>query len=149
MRSLVPWTGTFPRTFSRLEEEMENLVSRFLGRDAITENGGPAFAPRVNVAETDEHYEVTVDLPGLKPEDVNIELREGHLWISGEKREEKEEKDKTFHRVERRYGEFRRLIPLAGGIKESDVQATYKDGVLTITLPKAEEVKPKKITIQG
>ena len=128
---------------------MENLVSRFFGRDALEENGGAVFSPRVNVAETDEHYEVTVDLPGLKPEDLNLELKEGHLWITGEKQEEKEEQGKTYHRVERRYGQFRRVVPLGSAVKESDIQAHYKDGVLSVTLPKAEEVKPKKISIQG
>lgn len=128
---------------------MENLVSRFFGREMFEENGGAVFAPQVNVAETDDHFEVTADLPGLKAEDVNVELKEGQLWISGEKKEEKEEQGKTFHRVERRYGQFRRIVPLSGAVKESDVQATFKDGVLTITLPKAEEVKPKKIAIQG
>lgn len=148
MRALAPWTGNLPRTFTRFEEEMENLVNRFFGRDLFDENGGVAFAPQVNLAETDDHYEVTVDLPGLKPEDVNLELKEGHLWITGERKEEKEEKDKTFHRVERRYGQFRRVLPLTGAVKEDGIEAHYKDGVLTITLPKAEETKPKKIAIQ-
>lgn len=149
MRALVPWTANLPRTFTRFEEEMENLMNRFFGREMFEDNGGAVYAPRVNVAETDDHYEVTVDLPGLKPEDLNLELKEGHLWITGEKKEEKEEQGKTYHRVERRYGQFRRVIPLTGAVKEAEIEAHFKDGVLTVTLPKAEEVKPKKIAIQG
>ncbi len=148
MRALVPWMGTLPRSFTRFEDEMENLVNRFFGdREWFPGNGGRTFAPKVNVAETEGEYEVSVDLPGMKPEEFTVEVREGNLWISGEKKEEKEEKGKTFHRVERHYGEFRRVIPLMGAVKENEIHAEYKEGVLMITLPKAEEVKPKKIEI--
>lgn len=139
MRALVPYTGTLPRSFTRFEDEMENLMTRFFGdREWFPGNGGHAFAPKINVAETPERYEVSVDLPGMKPEDFSLEVREGNLWISGERKEEKEEKGKTFHRVERYYGEFRRVIPLVGAVKENEIHAEYRDGVLMVTLPKAD-----------
>jgi HSP20 family protein len=138
-----------PRSFTRFEDEFENMVARFFGnREEPSGNGGHFFAPKVNVAETENQYEISVDLPGMKPEDFTVEVREGNLWISGEKKEEKEEKGKTFHRVERHYGEFRRVIPLLSGVKEGEINAEYRDGVLAITLPKAEEVKPKKIEVK-
>jgi HSP20 family protein len=127
---------------------MENLMERFFRPEegwfpAVTE-----FAPKADLAETDAAYELTVDLPGIKPEDVNVEIRDGGLWISGTRKEEKEEKGKTFHRLERSYGEFRRLIPLAGGVDADKVEAEYKDGVLKVTVPKTEAAKPKHITVK-
>ena len=92
---------------------------------------------------------MTVELPGIKPEDVRVELRNGELWITGEKKEEKEEKGKTYHRIERHYGEFRRTFAVPAVVKESQVDAQFKDGVLRITLPKAEQVLPKKIEVKG
>jgi hypothetical protein len=78
---------------------------------------------------------VTVELPGMKAEDVKVEFREGSLWITGEKKELKEEKGKTFHRVEGRSGIFRQILPLPGEVKEQEVDARFADGVLKITLP--------------
>jgi len=105
------------------------------------------YVPRTNLAETDDAYEVTVELPGLKPEEVNVEFSDGQLWISGEKKEETEETGKTFHRVERRYGQFRRGIPLSHPIKGEDIEASFKDGVLTIRMLKSEDAKSRRISI--
>jgi HSP20 family protein len=105
--------------------------------------------PRTDVAESDVAYEVMVELPGMKPEDFHVEVRDGSLWISGEKKEEEEEKGKTFHRVERRCGEFQRVIPLGGHIDEKAIEATYKEGVLKITVPKTEEAKTKRIEVKS
>ena len=123
-------------------------MQRFFGEDEEPWEF-PLFTPHVNLAETNENYEVTAELPGLKPEEVNVELREGSLWISGEKKEEKEEKGKTFHKIERRSGEFRRVIPLAAPVNDSEVKATFEHGVLKITVPKTEQAKPKKIEVKG
>jgi HSP20 family protein len=126
---------------------MENLMERFFAPEEgrwLTE-----FAPAVNVAETETEYEVTVELPGMKPEEFKVELHNGELWITGEKREEKEEKGKTFHRVERSYGEFRRAIPLECKVAEDKIAAQYQEGVLRITVPKAEEAKPRHIEVKG
>src|SRR5436190_253385 len=113
IRAMTPWRERLPRPLLRLEREMEDLWDRMLGRE---DDFGTfdVFTPRCNVAETDGHFEVTVDLPGMKPEDFTVELKEGDLWITGKKEDEKEEEGKTFHRVERHYGEFRRVIPLHG-----------------------------------
>jgi HSP20 family protein len=78
---------------------------------------------------------------------VNLELREGALWITGERKEEKEEKEKTFHRMERRYGAFRRVIPLPASVNEDKVAAEFHHGVLSVRLPKAEEAKPRHIEV--
>ena len=92
--------------------------------------------------------EITVELPGMKPEDVKVEVLEGRLMIHGEKKEEKEVTDKTFHRVERRYGEFRRTLPLPTTIDAEKVVAEFKDGVLKVTVPKVPAAQPKNIEVK-
>lgn len=151
VRSLVPWTRSLPRPFGRLENEMTELMERFFGPEERLWNGlerVEGFTPNINLAETEKEYEVTVELPGLKPEEFNVELKEGALWISGYREEEKEEKEKTFHRIERRYGEFRRMVPLPGEVNEEKVEAAFKEGVLRVIIPKAEVVKPRHIEVK-
>lgn len=146
-RTLVPWTASPTRLFESLRREMNELMDQFFG----SENGSEWnlwFAPRINVAETDAAFEVSVDLPGMKPEDFSVELKEGQLWITGERRQETEEKGKTYHRVERQYGRFQRVIPLPAAVNAEKIEAEYKDGVLRITLPKDESAQPKRIPVK-
>jgi HSP20 family protein len=131
-----------------MEEEMEDLWDRFLGKEEGWLTPLEGFNPRTNVIETENEFEVTVDVPGMKLENFNVELRDGRLLISGEKEEETEEKGKTFHRVERFSGKFSRLLPLPGGVDEEKIQAEYHDGVLKVKLPKTEETKPRHIEIK-
>ena len=100
------------------------------------------------MAETDGAYEVTVDLPGMNPKEVKIEYHDGSLVIAGERKEEKESKEKTFHRVERYVGSFRRVIAFPG-VEESKIDANYKEGVLTIILPKSERKNAKQIKVNS
>jgi len=146
-REMVPWRERAARPLARFEREMENLWDRFFGDEGWvpTEEG---FAPRLDLAETDTQYEVKVDLPGMKPEDVSVEIKDGALWISGKTEEEHEEKGKTYHRVERRFGEFRRVLNLPGKVADHGVDATFHDGVLKVTVPKAEEAKPRRIEVK-
>ncbi|MGC1272657.1 MAG: Hsp20/alpha crystallin family protein [Planctomycetaceae bacterium] len=105
------------------------------------------FHPQANVAESENDYEITLDLPGMKPEDVTIELQQGHLVVTGERKQEHEDEGKTWHRVERSCGTFRRVIPLEAAADADKIDAAFRDGVLTITVPKAEEAKPKRINV--
>lgn len=146
-RSMIPWRERFPVTFPRFENELEDLMERFFGNGE--EWGVGRFTPALSVSETENAFAVTVELPGMKPEEVKVELKEGRLWISGKKEEELEEEGKTFHRIERRHGEFRRVIHLPGAVKEESVEAKFEDGVLTVNVPKSEEVKPKRIPVQA
>jgi len=148
LRSLIPWRDTLPRSISRFEDEMERTMEDFFGRRELGGEIATSFVPTTNLTENDNELEVTIDLPGLKPEEVNLELREGALWITGERKEEQEEKDKTFHRMERRYGAFRRVIPLPAAVDEEKVAAEFHHGVLTVKLPKAEAVKPRHIEVK-
>jgi HSP20 family protein len=135
------------RPFSLFEDEMQGLMERFFGR----EDGGwlTEFKPSANIAETEGEYEVTVELPGLKPEEVNVEYKEGALWITGERKEEKEEKGKTYHRIERRTGNFRRMFELGPAVDEEKIEAHFEHGVLKVTVPKTEAVKPKHIEVKA
>jgi HSP20 family protein len=145
-RALFPTTERFSRLMNRMEEEMEELVGSFWGGDGLEKLG---FYPTTDVVETEKRFEVTVDLPGLKPEEVNVELKNGELWISGKREEEKEEKGKTYHRIERRHGEFRRVLPLPSAIREEEIEAKFESGVLRITVPKTEEAKSKHIEVKA
>jgi HSP20 family protein len=131
-----------------MDEEFEELMERlFHSEEGMTPVKG-WFTPRIDFTESDTQYEVKVDLPGLKPEEVKVELRGGDLWISGERKEEKEEEGKTFHRIERRHGEFRRVLPLPVEVAEEKIEARVENGVLTVIVPKSETVKPKSIEVK-
>jgi HSP20 family protein len=106
------------------------------------------FIPEANVLETDKAVEVTLELPGIKPEEVKVEMIDGRLHVSGKKHEEKEEKGKTIHRIERRAGAFRRVIGLPAIVDEAKVEASYVDGVLKVTLPILAEAGPKAIPVK-
>jgi len=107
------------------------------------------WAPDVDIKETDKEIQINADLPGMKMEDIDVSVDEDQLIIKGERKEEKEEKDKDYVRVERSYGSFYRSFNIGVPVKPDQIKATYKDGVLEITLPKAEAKKPKKIAISG
>ena len=148
--TLVPWRTRFPATFRRVERDMGELMDRFLHDEefwALPE--AEWFTPKADIAETDKGYEVTMDLPGIDPRDLTVEIREGSLWVSGERKEEKEEKGKTFHRVERHYGAFRRVIPLDLPVDREKVEAKYHDGVLKISVAKSPEAETKRIEVKA
>ncbi len=109
------------------------------------------FTPKMDVSETDKEITIEIELPGLKPEDVNVTLERGVLNISGEKQSEKEEKGRRFHRVERSYGSFYRSIPLPSEVEEDKIEASFKHGVLKVKLPKtqAAQAQSKRITIKA
>jgi HSP20 family protein len=105
--------------------------------------------PSVDLAETDQAFEIRVDVPGMEAKDFDIQVSGNVATIRGERREEKEEKGKTFHRVERRCGAFSRSLTLPGRVNEDEVAAEYANGVLTLTLPKREDATPKKVSVKG
>ena len=134
-----------------LRDEVEELFESFFGTPALA-GSAELTVPSTDVAETDDAIEVTTDLPGYKAEDVNIEIRNDYLTISGETSEEKETEEKNgrkYHRIERRKGSFSRSVRLPCDVQQDNVDAELKDGVLKITIPKAEEAKSKKIPIKG
>jgi HSP20 family protein len=138
------------RPIVSLQREMNRLFDDFFGRDFFVEpfRGMGEWRPAMDVAETDNAVLVKTELPGLDAKDVEISLSGDVLTIKGEKKEEKEEKTKSFHRVERHYGSFERAIRLPASVKADKVEATFKNGVLTIELPKTEESKAKSVKIK-
>ena len=110
-----------------------------------SESAGSFFAPRVDISETDNHYEISAELPGIKKEDIHVTLADGVLTLEAEtSQEEKEEKEGRIIRQERRYGKYLRSFNLGGDVQESDISASFKDGVLVLKAPKLKEVEPKQ-----
>jgi HSP20 family protein len=107
-----------------------------------------AWEPALDISERKDAYLVTVELPGLKPEDLDITMEDGLLTIQGERQFTSESSEQQFHRVERRYGAFRRSITLPAQVQADHIEATFDNGVLQIVVPKAEEAKPKRIQVR-
>lgn len=134
------------RELVELRDEIGRWFESTLDRER-KERKTTAWAPDVDIKETDKEILVRADLPGMKQEDIDVSIDENQLVIKGERKMEKEEKEKDYVRVERSYGSFYRSFSLGTPIKEDQVRATYKDGVLEVILPKAEVRKAKKIQI--
>lgn len=147
MVDLMEWRPF--REISRLRREMDRLWDEFFGpgRRALkpleTE-----WVPSVDVSETADKLTVTAEIPGIEPKDIDISISGDLLTIKGEKKAEREEKEENYHLIERSYGAFSRTIRLPVSVETDKIEATYKNGVLTITCPKKEEVKAKPIQIK-
>ncbi len=140
--SLVRWTP-----WQELES-MNHHLSRLLddSRTSLDDEMG-RWAPSVDIRETDEALMVEAELPGIDKKDVKLEVKDGVLTISGERRYEKDVKEENVHRIERSYGSFTRSFSLPTNVDAEKVNADMKDGVLTVRLPKRENAKPKAIEI--
>jgi len=134
--------------FSALQQEMGALRAQLLG-DGGDEWFAGAVVPALDMSESENSIDVRMDIPGMTAKDIDIQISGNVLTISGKREEEKEEKGKTFHRVERRYGNFSRSVTLPCTVEENEVAADYRDGVLTVKLPKSEEAKAHKIKVKG
>jgi HSP20 family protein len=160
VRDLMPWKerrhGVPVRRdeanpIMSLHREMDRLFDEFTrGFELWPFGHGPserwpapmgAYAPQVDVSEDDESVIVTAELPGMAEKDIDLSLAHGALTLRGEKREEKESKERGYYRSERCYGSFTRSIPLPCAVDEEKVVATFKKGVLTVTLPKSPEAR--------
>ena len=115
------------------------------GKDALV---GFDWAPSVDIAETNEEFHIKAELPEVKKEDVKIDVQDGVLRIAGERKQEKDEQNKKWHRVERSYGSFIRTFTLPSGVDESKIRAEYKDGVLNVRLPKSATAKSKAVEVK-
>lgn len=146
MTALTPFGMKHPELFGDFRREMDDLMTRMFSRDGAA--GTDWFSPLANVSESEDQYEVSVDLPGISPDDVHLELKHGDLWITGERKQEEEKQDQKLRVIERRYGKFQRVIRLSDDVDPDQVDAEYRDGVLRITVPKNEAAKPKRIQIR-
>ncbi len=141
------------RRMANLRDEVDNLLSLALGHlNANSENGQESqllegWFPAVDVYEDKDNLLVKAELPGLKKEDIEISLQDGYLTLAGERKEETRKKDGDVYRSERWTGRFHRSISLPFQVQTDKITAAYNEGLLTVTLPKAEEAKPKQIQI--
>jgi HSP20 family protein len=137
------------RDFERMTKEMDRFWDSFLG-GTLRKRGddGTEWFPSLDVSETKNELVVKAEVPGMDPKDIDISLSDGMLTIKGEKRQEKEEKEADYHLVERSHGSFTRSILLPADIQSEKIRASYKDGILKITLPKSEGAKKKEIKIK-
>ncbi len=145
-REVAAWTPF--RDLVNMQKEIGRVFDS-LFTDYDTESSFVAqWAPRVDVMEHKDAFVIKAELPGVEKNNVKITLQENLLTIRGEKKQEKEEKDMNVHRVERAYGAFERSFSLPTTVKSDKIDASFRDGVLTVTLPKVEEAKPKEIEVK-
>ena len=146
--ALVRWDPV--REIDTLQGEMNRLFSTFFdtptGRAG---NGGAArrWIPAMDLVETDDHFVLKADLPGMSENDVNIEVENNVLTVSGERKTELEDKHEGYYRLERSTGAFSRSLTLPEGVDAGAVTASFENGVLEVRIPKPEEVKPQKVQI--
>lgn len=133
----------------------ENRLEKFFGRPFLTGNGGEKeamtvaqWSPAVDITEDEKEFLVKAELPDLKKEEVKVTVEKGELTISGERKFEKEEKGKKYHRIERSYGSFVRSFTLPEGVNAEKVAAEFKNGMLEVHLPKDEKAKPKAVEVK-
>jgi HSP20 family protein len=150
MTGLIPWRRGSFGALEELRGEMDRMFERFFGTPTVPEGDGgkPVWAPRVDVEETEKEILVKADLPGVDPKDVEVSVIEGALVLRGEKKEEREEKKKNYHRMERFIGQFYRELPLPAGVDAEKISATSAKGVITVMIPKKPEAQPKKIAVK-
>jgi HSP20 family protein len=136
------------RDIPSLHEEMDRMLRQAFGdREAASPAG--AFAPALDVEETEDGFTLHVELPGVSAEEVEVSLEESVLTVAGERRFYEEKETDGFRRIERHFGRFHRAVRLPDRVAADRVEASYRDGMLTISVPKAEEAKPRRIQVQA
>ena len=149
MQTLIPWRR--PDLFEGFRD-MDALVRQFFGRPPVATNGGSlaeTWAPHCDIEETDKDIVVKADLPGVEPKDVDVSIHEGSLVVRGDKKIEKEDAKKNYHRLERFVGQFYRAIPLPPGTDVEKITAQSANGTITITIPKKPVAQPRKIAVNA
>jgi HSP20 family protein len=139
------------RDLLSIQDEMNQAFRRVMGAGGQGEpaSEGRLWAPAIDISERKDAYIVTAELPGVRPEDLDVSLEDGVLTINGERQFSQESSEQQWHRVERRYGAFRRTITLPTRTKADEIEASFENGVLEVVVPKAEEARPRKIQIRG
>ncbi len=151
--NLIPWRKERDRgslaayePISALWNEMDRLFDRAFGPDSWP---GGGWLPAVDVSESEKDLTIRAEIPGVDPKDLDVAVSGDSLLISGEKRQEEEQKGRGFYRSERHYGSFRRQVPLPRGVDPDSISAEYKNGVLTVTLRKDEKLLPKRVPVKA
>ena len=147
MSNLTRWEPM--RDMVTLRDAMDRLFDEAFTRPWTSDGGSGMGMPAVDLYQTDDDVIVKVAVPGMKPEDVQISVTGDTLTIKGEIRQENDNKEKAYHIREQRWGSFERTITLPTAVRSDKAQAEFENGILNITLPKAEDVKPKTITVKA
>ncbi len=142
---LVKWNPA--RNLFAMNKDFDQFFDEFFSGN-FPEVRDMEMSPRINLEENDNEWILSAELPGVKKDDVKVNFQDNILTISGEKKFDKEDKKKNFHRIERSYGRFSRSIQIPSSIVLDKIDAKYEDGILNITLPKAEDAKPKQIAVK-
>ena len=145
--ALIKWTGEDVWDPFHEMAQLEGDVAKWLGRRWLAPPDGGRWIPEVDITEEQDRILVRADLPGMKQEEISVEVADGVLTIKGERKREEEKREGKTYRVERSYGSFLRSFTLPAGIDAAKVNATYKNGVLDIVLPKLAEAKAKQIKV--
>lgn len=132
------------RELTALQSEVNRLFSRMAGGEVAERQ---SWTPSIDVIETDDSIKLKAELAGMDPADINIEVQDNVLTVSGERRFEEEVKEDRYYRIERRYGAFSRSIALPQTVDEERIEAKYENGILEVSIPKVEAAKPKKIKV--
>jgi HSP20 family protein len=144
--ALIRWEPF--REVESLQKEMNRLFDRLVPTDAGNgEKMGLSFIPAAEITETPEAVQIKLEIPGMEAKDLNLEVTANSLTINGERKSEIKTEEEGFTRTEFRYGKFHRVIPLPVQVDNNNVTAEYKDGILNLTLPKAEEEKNKVVKV--
>ena len=145
--TLVKWTPK--RDMFNFFDDVDQMISQAFFHPLGTEHESGSFSPFMNVNESDLEYTVSMDLPGVNKKDVEVNMSEGMVAVIGERTNNKEEQGNAYILKETSHGTFRRSFELSNAVQEDKIKARFKNGVLTLTIPKAEEIKPevKKIAI--
>ncbi len=138
-----------PDLFGSLQREIERVFDSFTNNWPSLDFRATGLTPSMDIAESDKDIEITAELPGLEEKDVQVNVADDVLTIKGEKKAEKEEKDKNYHRIERSYGSFYRSLQLPSGVSADAIKATLKNGVLKVTVTKPAAAQPKKIEVKA
>jgi len=152
--SVPAGTAARPLVFGNLRTELDRLFDRFFGPEAARKGGlaflgGGGWNPSVDVVDSEREFTVRAEVPGLDPEDIKLSLLGNSLVLAGEKKDAHEDRWKGFVRSERRYGAFRKVIPIPPGVDPDRVTADCDRGILTVHLPKSETRKPRSISVTG
>lgn len=143
--AIVRWRPR--REIFAMQDEINRMFSNFFG--GPSDDDGIALVPPTDIVEDNDEFVVSVELPGMKKNDIKLTVKDDTLTISGSKNRESESKDDRFHRVERSFGSFCRTLSLPSRVNSTNISAEFKDGVLSVKLPKVEEARPKEISIAG
>ena len=145
--SLIRWNPGVQHDIARVHDEMDRLLDQFFVRPT-PRNGFAAFVPAIDIVESPEEFVLRADLPGISQKDVKVSVMADTLTIRGERKQTTAQKDGSLHRSERVYGAFERSFTLGTPVRADQIKASYRDGVLEVHVPKAEEARMREIEVQ-